>query len=262
MRDIPTFLIFVLILMMPIAYSSAPPPPLPDKFTGSVAIDNKPAHVGTEIIIFVDNVIIGEHFLNETGIYILYVKEGVTGSRIEFKILDRIAGNSTRTGTQKILDLSVNTQAPEDNSGNNDNGGNSGSSGGGGSGIILSPPKQSVEENVSNQTLPSSIEPMQKEQQVINSSEANTKEPTPQKSEIQEKPITEKISITKSKSTKGGFNLFQGIRNFFSGGNLITGAVTGEGGKSVGAFYIIAPLMALAGIVVIITVIIKRKRKV
>ncbi len=126
-------------------------PPIPDHFIGDVLIDGQDAPVGTLISIYVDSSLESVYDVSEAGEYDLYVTTGIVNStfksKIEFKILDQLAGNYTRQGGEAIpLDLSVTTtpsKPPSPSSGGGSGGGGGGSGSGGGG--FISPPPQVAE---------------------------------------------------------------------------------------------------------------------
>lgn len=104
-------------------------PPIPDHFIGNVLINEQNASIGTQINVYVDDILEGTVITTIVGKYDLYVKNGDTDDTIEFKISDILAGNSTRQGGETIpLNLSITTTTTPPSSGS------SGSSGGGGGG--------------------------------------------------------------------------------------------------------------------------------
>jgi len=122
--------IFLSVFFISLVYALPPIPPLPDHFLGNVTINGQNAPVGTEIKVYVNNNLEDTVTINIVGKYDLYVKTGGTGDIIEFKVQDKLAGDSTRQGGETInLDLSLTTTTTTPPSG-----GSSGSSGGGGGG--------------------------------------------------------------------------------------------------------------------------------
>jgi len=143
-------LIFLSVFFIGFVYALTPPP-LPDHFIGNVIIDGQNASVGTQIEVYVGSVLESIYNVTEEGKYDLYVKTGGTGDTIEFKVQDKLAGDSTRQGGETVvLDLSLTTtttttppssSGSSGGSGGGGRGGGSGSSGGSSSGGgIISPP--------------------------------------------------------------------------------------------------------------------------
>ena len=108
--------LIVFLLMAALAYAI---PPLPEKFSGSVTLDNAQAPINTEIRIYVNNAYKESYSLEEAGVYSLYVKDGDIGNKVEFKISNQTAGTSTRKGGAKT-DLNLAVYADRDNDGVND----------------------------------------------------------------------------------------------------------------------------------------------
>lgn len=115
-----------------------PVPLIPDRFLGDVTIDGQNAPVGTQINVYVNSVLVLNYTLDNIGGYNIYVKKGNVNDKIEFKILDKLAGSSTRKGGETInLDLSISTASVPVSQGSSGGGGGSGGgSGGGNTGLI------------------------------------------------------------------------------------------------------------------------------
>ncbi len=150
-------------------------PPIPDHFIGNASIDGQDAPVGTQISVYVDSTLESVYDVIEAGKYDLYVKTGIAGtspSIIEFKILDKLAGNSTRQGGETIyLDLAVSTSTSSGtspSSSGNPSGGGGGSSGGG---FIPS----STQTNETNPTNLTTISDTEKEEDKTETKDKETK---------------------------------------------------------------------------------------
>lgn len=118
-------------------------PPIPDHFSGNVTLYEQKAAIGTQISVYVDSMLDSVYNITETGKYDFYVKTGSENDAIEFKILDKLAGTSTRQGGEIIilnLELSSAPTPIPSSGGSSGGGGGGGGSSGGGGGIISSPP--------------------------------------------------------------------------------------------------------------------------
>lgn len=83
-------------------------PPIPNHFMGNVTIYGEDALIGTEIMVYVAGNLETTYSTTQLGEYDLYVKTGNINDDIEFKIKDKLAGNSTRTtGETIILNLEI-----------------------------------------------------------------------------------------------------------------------------------------------------------
>ncbi len=107
--------IILVILVGIIAYADSSPL-VPDKFRGDVSIDNSPAPIGTQIVVYVENVIVDVYTLSEEGTYVINVQNGTNGNRIRFNISNQIAGESTRSGA-KIVELNLSVYVDRDKDG-------------------------------------------------------------------------------------------------------------------------------------------------
>lgn len=115
-------------------------PALPDNFKGNITLYGQSAPIGTLIGVYVAGIQDQTYNLTQTGKYDLYVKTGTLNDIIEFKIQDKIAGNSARQNGETILlnlELLNTPSAPAPSSSSSGSGGG-GSSGGGSSIISLS----------------------------------------------------------------------------------------------------------------------------
>jgi hypothetical protein len=144
-------LIFGCILIINIVYAA---PPIPNTFIGNVTIDGQPAPIGTQINIYVDSVFESSYNITEIGKYNLHVKTGNESNLpVEFKILNKTAGTSTRTNGDTIyLDLAITTtetstdSSESSSSSSGGGGGGGGPSGGGSSGnSVLNTPVTSLQ---------------------------------------------------------------------------------------------------------------------
>ena len=83
-------------------------PLVPNHFMGNVTIYGEDALIGTEIMVYVAGNLETTYSTTQLGEYDLYVKTGNINDDIEFKIKDKLAGNSTRTtGETIILNLEI-----------------------------------------------------------------------------------------------------------------------------------------------------------
>ncbi|MFH1918145.1 MAG: hypothetical protein ABIJ14_03540 [Nanoarchaeota archaeon] len=109
-------------------------PPLPDHFIGNVTVDGQSASIGTLIKVYVNSELEFVYNITQAGKYNLYVKTGISGNSIEFKISDKIAGTSNRSnGGIVYLNLAITTTSTETTT-TTSSGGSSGGGGGGGGG--------------------------------------------------------------------------------------------------------------------------------
>lgn len=136
------FGLILLIFLLSVALVFASPPPLPDKFSGNVLINDENAPIGTEIDVYVNETLDSTYTLDEIGKYTLDVKSGFIDDIIIFKIEDVEAGKAVRGwGTTTDLDLNATIQEESTEEQPSISGdGSSGGGGGGGGGSSSKPP--------------------------------------------------------------------------------------------------------------------------
>jgi len=115
------FLILTLFFIN-IANSIGGPPLLPDHFKGNVLINNEDAPIGTEIKVYVNDVIESTNEITILGEYDLYVKTGGFGNGVKLLVNNIEAATSERQGGATInLDLEINATLVGDKDNVNNN---------------------------------------------------------------------------------------------------------------------------------------------
>lgn len=136
-------------------------PPIPDHFYGKVTIYGNQAEIGTEIEVYVAGNFEKTHSITTKGEYDLYVTTEKFNDSIEFKILDKVAGTSTRGwGETTYLDLSIITTPSNPPSPPGGNGG------GGGGGFVSPSSTTGTSESGSGGSEENTIETQETEEQM------------------------------------------------------------------------------------------------
>lgn len=113
-KNIIVILVFLFTIATVIAY-----PPIPDTFKGNILIDNIQAPAGTEIKVYVDNILEDTITTTTLGKYDLYVKTGNSNDEIKF-IINNIEAAKDKRQNGKTIILNLEVWNDRDNDGVND----------------------------------------------------------------------------------------------------------------------------------------------